>query len=542
MGESFESLIGDVCKDLYKKDDCDEVLCDDFAIDVIKAKTQTKFLASYIANLEPSYCVVERDYVDRDFIEDYAYYYVNCFTPYRRHCQRIHFFKKGDVCNNKTKSCKLAGEEMLCIEKILLGQANADDVDLCRRSLGVYLGFIVIRPLPYAVYGRVCLKALPHKEKKFVTQKVYAHLLGIPLDVDTMPFQEQDSVVAVCATIALWSAFQITGRKFIHCIPSPHRITRMATHSVACEPRAFPNRRGLSDDEICHAICKVGLVPQSIDFTKLGFSVFWTEVYAYLRLGMPVILIGTIKNSKESARGDEGEENGHAITVSGYSDPERNARCFEATEVFQNRIQLVGELLGKFFCHDDRIGPFSDIDRSGALQSKDFGKEFSTLNRDEYFMVEGAIVPTYHKIRLRLIDFVEELAIFSDIIKNAVDAVRDEKYGKAGFCWDVYLSTDEGIKAEARDARSSFNSMCVKIVNLVLPKYIWVVDVYYNKERAASFFVDATDIPQRVNVLFAAFFKSEFIKLVGNAIKWAQCKKADVEANAFVREILPFFT
>lgn len=36
--------------------------------------------------------VVEQEYVDRDFLEDYSSYYVRCFADYRRICSRLHFF------------------------------------------------------------------------------------------------------------------------------------------------------------------------------------------------------------------------------------------------------------------------------------------------------------------------------------------------------------------------------------------------------------------------------------------------------------------
>lgn len=38
--------------------------------------------------------VVEHDYIDRDFLEDFSGYYVRCFSDYKRKCTRLHFFSE----------------------------------------------------------------------------------------------------------------------------------------------------------------------------------------------------------------------------------------------------------------------------------------------------------------------------------------------------------------------------------------------------------------------------------------------------------------
>lgn len=39
--------------------------------------------------------VVEKEYIDRDFLDDFAGYYVRCFTDYGRICSRFHFFRES---------------------------------------------------------------------------------------------------------------------------------------------------------------------------------------------------------------------------------------------------------------------------------------------------------------------------------------------------------------------------------------------------------------------------------------------------------------
>ena len=42
--------------------------------------------------------LVEFEYVDRDYLEDYSSYYVCCHHRYERFCIRVHFFTKKNRC------------------------------------------------------------------------------------------------------------------------------------------------------------------------------------------------------------------------------------------------------------------------------------------------------------------------------------------------------------------------------------------------------------------------------------------------------------
>jgi hypothetical protein len=62
------------------------------------------------------------------------------------------------------------------------------------------------------------------------TRRFTANLFGISLDIpQTLPFQEQDSIVAACATSALWSVLQATAKEFQHALLTPIEITDIHT-------------------------------------------------------------------------------------------------------------------------------------------------------------------------------------------------------------------------------------------------------------------------------------------------------------------------
>ncbi len=85
--------------------------------------------------------VVEPQYVDRDYLQDFAAFYVSCFYPYNRFCSRVHFFRE-----------ELSKASFV---DIIRGNATPKELQQFRDS---YLGFIVVRPLPDAFIGRTQLR------------------------------------------------------------------------------------------------------------------------------------------------------------------------------------------------------------------------------------------------------------------------------------------------------------------------------------------------------------------------------------------------
>src|SRR5204863_7244610 len=105
---------------------------------------RAKYLYRYLHDLVAQTIVVEKRYVDGDYLEDFASYYVRCFKPYERQCKRLHFF-----------SLSITAAQF---EQFVLGRlANKD-----RKAIeDAYLGFCVARPLPNAIVGRTILATYP---------------------------------------------------------------------------------------------------------------------------------------------------------------------------------------------------------------------------------------------------------------------------------------------------------------------------------------------------------------------------------------------
>jgi hypothetical protein len=196
-------------------------------LDIIHKKVHSLYFEDYFRHLDARTILAENDYIDRDFLEDFAAYYVRCFHPYGCKCTRLHFFR-----------CSLTKEGF---EQTLASQLTEARLSALQSD---YLGFVVVKPLPQTVVGRTCLTTYEKAQRRFYpTARPYgANLFGIPLRVKTVAFQEQDKVAAACATSALWSVFHSTGVLFQHQILSPVEITRAAHDGAPMLGRSLPSQ------------------------------------------------------------------------------------------------------------------------------------------------------------------------------------------------------------------------------------------------------------------------------------------------------------
>lgn len=454
--------------------------------------------------------LIEDNYVDRDYLEDYTSFYARCHHPYARFCKRIHFFTKTDfyLTNELLKKVFTVGitqKEKECIQN-------------------TYIGFLILKPSKNEGYmiGRTCLTHYNDDSKRnrkyYATREYLANLYGIPLTVKSMAFQEQDQTVAACASIALWSAFNITGKKYQHRIPSPSEVTQLAL-SEAFYGNGFPNE-GLTTEQMSIAVSKVRLKPFTI--RPDGNTSIKAHIYAYLRAGIPIICgISLYNKYKASEKSDKDSiilksRSFHAVTINGFS--------FENGEpdiVFRDRLKLVSSRMTQFYVHDDQLCPFAKmvfhtkysqvnseliklLSTKWSSKDKNLNKsQNEKLENDKVAKIDSLIIPLYHKIRITYKDVLEDVQEFAKEMNDLLQFLYNKKGLVYTPCeWDIFLSEVNDLKKDILE-KPHFDKK-ETILKQGFAKYLWRAQAVIINENDLSghkilleIVFDATDSKKR---------------------------------------------
>jgi hypothetical protein len=434
-----------------------------------EAKSHLSYFGEYFSAVGARTILIENPYTDRDYLEDYAAYYARCHAEYCRRCARLHFFSSAF--------------DRAFITKAIEGDMVV--VDTLRTS---YLGFIVVKPLPSTVIGRTCLVTYGNvgRERAFPTARTYkVHIFGIELSVDSLPFQEQDTDVAACATSALWSVFNATGHLFQHHIPSPAQITKAAAASHRLVNRTLPAGDGLTAEQMADAIRSVGLEPLYINVKNLELLLI--SASAYLRAKIPCLLMGPIieciPNSPVRRLGH------HAVALTGFGVPKGPALPYDKT-------LFSAPSTTRLYAHDDQVGPFSRIQIDRTL-SRPLLTSWVDQNRNRgnvFFEPEILLVPLYHKIRVPITSVISTMAALDRWLEAARNAGVLQLTSQIE--WDIVLIENADLKANTYRDHTIASSFRARILEDDLPRYIWRVSAVSSGQRLFDLLFDATDLLQ----------------------------------------------
>ena len=469
----------------------------------VAAKTHIEYFREYFRMVDAKTLVVEPNYTDRDYLEDFAAFYVRCHAGYRSSCARIHFF-----------SVAFDADQLVKVVEQADGLLRHEDL---QRE---YIGFIVVKPLPATIIGRTCLKTYPSEGRRYfpVTRKYTANLLGMAFEVSTLAYQEQDTVLAACATSALWSVFQGTGKLFQHPIPSPYEITRGATEHALRPAREFPNK-GLIPPQMVKAIRDVGLEP---DVTAVNLDLtLKAAAYAYLRVGIPFLLLAKQYDPAihDSVTGGPKLRGGHAVAVTGYS-----LGGSAATALSPAGTLFRASRIDKLYVHDDQVGPFARMELDcppleftkneetvisvGPVMKSSFALHNQTM-RTLYLVPDLLIFPVYHKIRISFVTVMAKAVQADSGVEKFRQRVPDIL--KNRLEWDIFLTTGHQFKEELREGKLINGDELLAVLERPLPKFVWRCIGLHNNSPALEILFDATDIEQ-ADFRLAIFFYDQRLK------------------------------
>lgn len=455
-----KEMFAKLCIYDFSEDNLKSAIIDESHSHSQKNKDHFKYLSEYLDEIGCKTIILESPYVDGDYLDDYSAYYVRCFKRYKRKCKRVHFFSK-----------KINQDDLL--RYLLEDNPKIITNELLQEH---YLGFIVVKPLPEAFIGKTVLKtyASDSGRRNFPCKRdYYVGFFGTELKIRGLAFQEQDTVLAACATTALWCAFHKTADLFRSKLPTPAQITNAAAKQFLFGNRAFPSH-GLNVMQMCQAIQDVGLEPELRDCNEVqDFSGF---IMGYLSFGIPVIL-GIELQFPHSQTTEM-----HAVTIAGFS------RGGDPSQVVDPEIPLKAHEIDKYYVHDDQIGPFSRISLDNPVKPSRFITGWKCKCGCGEFLTaipKIILVPVYHKIRITYENVAKIVKAFHEFF----DAIF-----KRRLVWEIQLAKVNQLKFSYLHNEQVYSEQRYKILMHNYPKYIWRAVLYIDKRRSLELVFDSTDI------------------------------------------------
>lgn len=414
--------------------------------------------------------ILEEGYISKDYLHDYASYYALCFRNYPKDCRRVHFFKN---------------EFNLDMFQKVIASNHADYIDFWN----AYLGFIVIKPIPITTIGYTVLRTYENgvdfDSRNFWGLRQYSiHVFGHEVKINSLAFQEQDSVLSACATTAIWIMLNKAALDFHTILKSPSQITKDADKVSPDGGRLFPNR-GLNLLQICNAIVNSGLVSEIkqpdihlLDDKGQCIASYISNTYlkkilnAYSPIGIPVILVIKVPNGNQHGM--------HAIVVSGYKQKAPNHIPP------QEQISFLSENIEKIYAHDDQWGPFVRI---GFDNETNLITPWSDVDaKSSPTKLAHIVIPIYPKIRISYEDI--------EVIIRGLDTILTLFFADkiiADLIWDIKIDFSENFKQQIIDS-SLDQDIKFEHISESLPKYLWIASCYIADKRILDFAFDATDV------------------------------------------------
>ncbi|AKF38776.1 TPA: hypothetical protein PXN30_003596 [Yersinia enterocolitica] len=481
-------------------------------------KQQIDYIYRYLKDAGCETVILEYDYMDKDYLEDYARYYVKGFNNSGYKSARLHFFALSFDHSD--------------IDKYLYQGVDAHAKEELQST---YLGFMIIKPLPKTFIGRTCLKIYDNisssLNKKCLSREYLVDLFGIDLTVNSIAFQEQDKVISACATTSIWSALHAIHWKNIRDIPSRGVITTNAINHINDSSNSFPNKE-LSNKQILRAIDHEKLKHQTEFLKDTSHDIFLNKIMIHINSGLPLILGGEIFSYEES--GELKRKAGHAVTILGYKNSGKKA----------------------LYVHDDRLGPFaratfedvSSIDIEDyslakwglILQEKD--DQGSWQNPHEILIPNTLITVHYPKVRLpynyanntcQLIKLIYSSFVNLVSRKNKNEQKQDQEQGnEVVIQYDIELREISQIRKDflrynfefqsetnVTSSEDFLKSSRVDFLSRSYARFQWVASFKINNKNGFKILFDATDIPQGNAVSAILYENKDYCDAVFQTLK-----------------------
>jgi hypothetical protein len=436
-------------------------------------RRQLGYVEKYIRDLGCETVVLEQHYIDRDYMEDHSVFYAKSLRQYRNSCQRLHFFSL-DKTKLRVEIRRLRG--LALDAKLSDGEFKRECAQFSRQA---YLGFSVIKPLPGCPVGRTVLRCLPaesgkgHRRYLDSASDSEVHLLGVPLTVRGLAFQQQDRGVSACATTALWTSLQKARQLEQAGFVTPAHITIRASQFALPFGRAMPSE-GLSLDQMCQAVQSFGYSPTlyRADSSEVARALLQSSISSGI---CPVLVMSLGKDVR------------HAVAVAGTALREP-LQLPGAAEIRHASADLVA-----LYIHDDRCGPYL----KAILPSGGNTLLIKLPLEEQNWTLTHILIPIHSKIRLSF----RELYTAGVKMVSEVQGFLEERLAvrEPSAAWSTRIVRSPAyIDSLLRDSRTAglVDRICESVP---FPRYLGAVHVEVPSFDPFDVLLDTTSTERNLN-------------------------------------------
>lgn len=494
--------------------------------------------------------VVETEYIDKDFMREYSGYYSSSFLSLPKKTTRLHFFRSSFT--------------QLQFDKWVTENRSGAPSPLRSKLQRDYLGFCVVRPLPTSYIGRTCLRTYPEKKhgkrrgetrpewlqsvresRKYPVQTNYpVNLFGLKLSVHSVAFQEQDGIVGVCASSALYSMIHGCRRRFDIKPLSALEITNIANESMPALSeimtsggifRSLPNT-GLTFEQMTHVLAQVGVQP--IAYFPRTMSEDRAHslalLYAYLSAGLPILVYVKLVEEGSVTEGSDEitfmDSPSHAFLITGFGIAQEIDRNVVISD--PDLPRLIGHRINKVYVHDDRVGPFARYEASRLDNNTCLAFKPRALARQKGKTVEyvhpyvnrfgeatemmavpfGYLIPAGDKLRMPF----ERIVWLAGFLEKILTEMLGQE--ESSYAWDLRVGFVDQFRDEIGGLRADQlePSRKLELLKRDLPRVIWRLRAVSvdSDVPVLEIVVDATSTHLEAAIVLITELNSEGLRLL----------------------------
>jgi hypothetical protein len=410
------------------------------------------YLYDYLKEIGAKTCLHESEYIDKDYLIDFSKFYSRSFEKFDKTTERYHFFKSSF----NTRKFNHALEH--------------EDTGFFKELQDSYLGFVVLKPITdiynYNLIGRTLLATYPERDgsaiRCFLTNEHKVSLFGISLKVKTLPFQQKDNAVGVCATVTCWSSLFPLMHLFGTPILSPVEVTERAVACPSVDVRNFPSDDGLTLSQLKYYFNSLNLETEFIDpnirldYQKPHDDIVSDAVRAYIEMGLPIIATLNVK----------GTDDYHAVLISGYRHTRGKVR--------------------EIYVHDDNIGPYHHIKPNSRGKFSSW-KEPTLNGQMREYELQRLLIPVYPKIRL---SFGKIYRAFLKFKRGTEILVNSGSYSK-GTLTELFLTDVHRYRQFLLTQKFEAKK---EIIKEPAARFLWVIRIHNRGKPIRDYVLDGTAI------------------------------------------------